>query len=296
MRRSVRARRAIGAAGTVATAGAIAIALAPGPASGALPATATLTAVDPESWVAADGTNVVTIAQGGTVTIGFPVGVELHNAAFVGAQPRSCTQTLGSSSEAVPPLPNPPQAAPWAGTCTFDSGIYDLICQVHPGMAATVTVANADGSLPVRPAPPPPPPPPPATSPPPPPAAPPPASGSAPGAPAVAARALSVASSQRGPVVRGSLQIARRGSSLDVEARATRARLGAPKRSGTRRIGRQRRNSVGGSRVSFAVAIDAGARRALVRSGRLPITLRVSVTPPSGRAFSATRRVTLRRR
>jgi hypothetical protein len=59
-------------------------------------------------------------------------------------------------------------------------------------------------------------------------------------------------------------------------------------------VGRQLRSSVGPGRVSFAVPLNAAARRALRRNGRLAITFRLTVDPTTGATYTATRTVILR--
>ena len=109
------------------------------------------------------------------------------------------------------------------------------------------------------------------------------------------ASSLRLKSSQRGTVVRGSLVVARKGSKLVVRALARRNALSRSSRSSLRvQVGRQQRSPVQG-RTSFGVALNATARRALRRDGRLAIGLRITVTPPAeGRSYKATRTVTLR--
>jgi hypothetical protein len=47
--------------------------------------------------------------------------------------------------------------------------------------------------------------------------------------------------------------------------------------------------------VAFRVPLNAAARRALRRTGELPLVVQVVVTPPDGRSFAARRAVKLRR-
>ncbi len=110
-----------------------------------------------------------------------------------------------------------------------------------------------------------------------------------------AASGLKVAATQTGTVVRGSLLVARPGSRLDVRLSARRTALGSTRQSGSVSVGRLRRTSVGGRRVEFAVKLSSAAKRALRRDGRLAITLRLTVTPPTGDVYSATRKVGMRR-
>jgi hypothetical protein len=110
-----------------------------------------------------------------------------------------------------------------------------------------------------------------------------------------AASTVRVAARQRGFRVRGSVAVDRAGSRLLARAYARRKALFAGSRSLLDvQVGRQVRSSVGGSRVSFTVPVNAAARRTLRRNGRLLITLRLTVTPPDGKAYTARRTVILR--
>ncbi|MBV8430967.1 MAG: hypothetical protein JO244_07395, partial [Solirubrobacterales bacterium] len=119
------------------------------------PASASFSAVD-FAWNASGGGNQVTIAQGGTVSFGYPGGASRHNVDFSGgAFPTSCSQTAGASSGAVPPLPNQPTAPGWTGSCTFSTpGTYTFHCDLHPFMTGTIVV-EAPGETTTTPAPPP---------------------------------------------------------------------------------------------------------------------------------------------
>ena len=242
---------------------------------------ASFTAVD-FAFNAATGGNSATIAPGGTVMFAYPGGMSVHNVAFTGMQPAGCQQTAGAMSGTVPPLPNDPAPPGWTGACTFTNpGVYSFVCQAHPNMTGTISVPAPGGTPPPAP-----PPPPPAAAPPPPP--PPPAALGA------AASSLRLARTQRGLSVRGSVLVARPGSRLEVEARAPRSSLSRSRRRGSVRVGRFVRSSVGAGRATFSVALNATARRAIVRSGRLRLTVRIRVTPSAGAPFTATRSVTLR--
>jgi hypothetical protein len=109
---------------------------------------------------------------------------------------------------------------------------------------------------------------------------------------APAASAPTLRGTQHGATVRGSLPVARAHSRLEVELVAAKAALGR-RGKGHVTVGRLVKRSVGGKRVEFAVALDAAAKRALRKRGRLAVTVRITVTPASGRRYTATRRVTL---
>jgi plastocyanin len=251
----------------------------------------------PAASVVASGTantfspSSVTIATGGTVDFTYPTGTRLHNVSFTNMQPALCQLTAGPTPGPGTPLPTTPAPAPWAGTCTFAAaGTYAFVCDRHPGMTGSVTVVdpavvpNPPPPLPPEPAPPPPPPPPPPVPPP------------APPPPGPAASALQVAAAQRGVAIRGSVKVSSAGSRLLARAFARRKALFGGQSTRQVQVGRQSRASVGAGRVAFAVQISAVARRALRRNGRLAISLRLTVTPPGGPAYTATRPVTLRHR
>ena len=80
-----------------------------------------------------------------------------------------------------------------------------------------------------------------------------------------------------------------------MRALVRRTLLGVTSGGRTVRVGRFLRASVGGRRVAFAVSLNSAAKRVLARSGRLAVTVQITVTPRSGAVYSATRAVTLRR-
>ena len=233
-----------------------------------------------------DGPPVVEIVTGGTVSFA-QAGAGAHNVKFTELQPSSCTQSVGTSSGPLPPLPNPASSAAWAGECTFNApGRYDFVCEIH-GFSGGVGVVSPGSQIP----PPPPPPPPPPGAPPGPP--PPPSAGSTTSA---AASSLRLSARQRGTKVKGSLRLAGAGSRLLARAFARRRSLSGGRSLAQVQVGRQLRSSVGPGRVSFSVALNAASRRALRRNGRLAITLRLTVTPRAGgKVYKATRTVTMRR-
>jgi len=256
-----------------------------GAAEGQAPATASIVVADNSFKTAAGGSPNVTIAPGGRVDFSFPTGSNPHNVKFTGPLPSACTATQGAAASASA-LPALPSDQPWAGFCDFTvANTYPFVCEVHGSMTGSVVVMA--GSQTPPPPPPPPPPGPPPDSPPPPPPPPPPAL-------TAAGSAVRITSQQRGFTVRGSIRVRSAGSRLVARAFARRRSLSGGRSALLVQVGRQARSAVPAARVSFAARIDAAARRALRRNGRLAITLRLTVTPPSGAAYRTTRSVVLR--
>jgi hypothetical protein len=86
--------------------------------------------------------------------------------------------------------------------------------------------------------------------------------------------------------------VARAGSRLQVDVLAKRSALGT-RGSGQARVGHLTR-TVAAGRVSFAVPLTAAAKQALRRRHKLPVTVKLTVKPPAGRTFTASRPVTLK--
>jgi hypothetical protein len=103
-------------------------------------------------------------------------------------------------------------------------------------------------------------------------------------------------STQRGFSVRGSLEVSQAdaGRRLEVDLLATSASLATARRSRAVRVGRLVRASVSAGKVSFSVALNARGQRALMRHHRLPLTVKITLTPTSGAPFVVTRTITLR--
>ncbi len=110
-----------------------------------------------------------------------------------------------------------------------------------------------------------------------------------------ASTAVKVASAQRGSAVHGSVAVSAAGAGgrLEVDVLAAAASL-ARKHSKQARIGRFVRSSLAAGKVSFAVALNAQAKRALSRHHRLSVIVQVSLTPPHGATVTSTRSVVLR--
>lgn len=296
------AGRRAAAAAIALVAGAIAAvsvpALAPGDA--APPATGSFTAQD-IAWDATGTTShVVTIAVGGTVTFGYPSGVSFHNADFSdGPAPTSCAQTAGADSGPVPPLPAVPTAPGWSGSCRFDApGTYRFHCDLHLArMQGTVVVVDPNA----------PPPPPPGTSgttvtpTTPGQTSPAPGGGSSPpgqGGTTVRRLRVSVAHRQQGAVVRGLVQTPLARSRVTVTALVSTRLLARrrPKHPRLVSVGARDGRSDASGRAVLALTLNAAARSALHRRGRLAVALRVVVVPPSGRRTTTTVAVALRER
>jgi plastocyanin len=247
------------------------------------PPTAAVTAVDYD-WEADNGGTTAAVAAGGTVTFSYPTGMSLHNVEFTQSQPATCTQTAGSDTGAVPPLPAQPSGPGWAGTCRFDAaGSYAFVCGLHAYMTGTVHVGDGSGTPPVGPpgypAPPPTPTPPGSDSP----------GQSKP-------LKVTVARRQRGTTVRGSVTTSENGSRIAVKALVSNRLLAKspPRRIRKVSVGSLRKQVAAAGKTSFALKLNATARRALKRIERLSVELRIKVTPPGGPTATKTARVTLR--
>lgn len=256
-----------------------------------------IVAVDFSFQNPADGGPLVMINPGETVSFSYPDGSNVHNVNFTKEQPTSCTLTAGGAGP-VPPLPAYPSAEGWSGTCTFnEEGTYEFVCQAHASMLGAVLVVPVGATpTPTPTATATPTPTATATQPPTPTATqtatavpqstvaptPTPPAAAQPTGPAVAR--LQLARTQRGQAVKGSVGVAQAGSRLRVEVLIKRKRVGTTTRT------------VNAGTAAFTVKLSAGAKRTLKRSRRLAFTVRVTVTPPAGPAFTETRKVTLRRR
>ena len=295
-----------------ASLGAVTAAL-PSLASGDAPSSASFTATD-FAWQVSGGTATeATIAEGGTVTFGYPSGANDHNADFgTGAQPASCAQTAGTVSGTVPPLPHVPTPPGWSGTCTFSTpGTYTFHCDKHAFMTgtivvqsttttatttttttATTTTATTTGTTPTSTT----------TTPGTTPAntgtgttplsstgATPPMRGSV--------TAIVVPARQRGRAIRGSLRLTATGagSRLVVTAQSPRSALGGGNAHGLARVGRAVRRSLRPGTVRFSVSLSPTARRALARVGRMTVIVTVTITTPAGHRTSVMKQVVLLR-
>jgi hypothetical protein len=109
--------------------------------------------------------------------------------------------------------------------------------------------------------------------------------------PIEAATGAAVDNVQQGAVVRGSINVTWASSRLRVDVFTPRSALGGrgPRKV---RVGRFTATVAAGDQA-FSVELNAAAEGALRGTGRLPVTVRIRVTPPTGTPFKATRKATL---
>jgi hypothetical protein len=95
--------------------------------------------------------------------------------------------------------------------------------------------------------------------------------------------------------VHGSIDVpaADAGGRLEVDLLAKRAALAVKSGSSAVRVGRLVRPSLRTGRVSFVVALDARARGLLARRHRLPLVVKVVVTPLGGAPSPTSRNIVL---
>ncbi len=224
----------------------------------------------------------VTIASGGSVT--FADSKTAANIAWTGTAP--------TCESAVPVAPASPKTG-WEGKCTFatpgtykfesstlwpEYTKYEVVVESSATAPSTPTTGEGGskgGSTPGT-----------TTS------GPAPAGESPTGSPLSGAPRIS--SSQRGSTVKGSLEVSKAGAGdrLEVDLLATTVSL---RKAGhaTQMVGRFVNASVGAGQQSFSAKLDAKARKALKRHGRLALKVRITLTSAGGEATSATRSVTL---
>jgi plastocyanin len=204
------------------------------------------------------------IAAGGSVTFKNPSTSIYHGVAWTG----------GPETPKCTGVPVDDFKYNWSGSCTFtQAGAYPFKCTVHPTMTGKITVTSSGTTPGPSPQPGPP--------------------GAQPGGPAL--QALNIAKAQRGNSVRGSLNVSSTGagSRLRVDLFATRAMLFGSGHPGKMRVGLLTRSSLSQGHVGFRVSLKAVARRALRQVGRLPLQVKVTLTPPLGEVQRRTRKVTL---
>jgi plastocyanin len=220
----------------------------------------------------------ITIAPGDTVAFNNPSNV-LHDAKFDKGSP-SCTGLPSTFKKQ------------WSGSCRFDApGDYHYFCELHATMTGEIHVVAAATPTPTATAPA-------GASPTPTPTAGPGTgtggSGGTTETQSTLAGAVTIARSQTGTRVRGSVNVKVGGSRLEVSLLAPRNALFGGKSRKLIRIGRSMRASAPAGKVSFAVGTDAKARSALRRHRRLSVTVNIALTPPGGHKLTHSVRSTLR--
>jgi hypothetical protein len=93
--------------------------------------------------------------------------------------------------------------------------------------------------------------------------------------------------------VRGSVAITRAGSRLRIEVLAKQSALGRRGRKNIR-VGSSNKSAAAGT-ARFTINLNSAAKRALRSRGRLPLTVRIIVTPAVGAPYTKTSSVTVRR-
>lgn len=202
------------------------------------------------------------VAAGGSVSFKNPSASVFHGVTWTG----------GPEAPKCTGVPVDDFKYSWSGSCTFaQAGAYPFKCTVHPEMTGKITVSSSS------------------TTP-----NPPPPTGSPTDVPAL--KALRVAGRQRGSFVRGSVDISQAGAGgrLQVDLFATRAKLFGAGHPGKMRVGRLTRSSLREGVVSFTVSLKGVAREALRSDMRLPLQVKVTVTPPQGDTMRQARTVVLR--
>jgi hypothetical protein len=111
-----------------------------------------------------------------------------------------------------------------------------------------------------------------------------------------ASSALELAGTQHGHAVRGSVAVsdAASGGTLEVALLAARASLASAGHHQKVQVGRTDRSSLRAGTVTFAVALDARARRALRVHGRLALTVKILLTSAHGTTVTLSRHVLVR--
>jgi plastocyanin len=230
-----------------------------------------------------------TVLPGGVVKFSNPYTETNHGLEFTSAAKPSCTGIPKAAGELT-------GAANWKGECTFaEAGTYTFVCTVHPTeMKGTITV-SATGTTTTT------------TSTTPPPGT---ETGQSPtvtgpgqqtvgsGSPlaGAAGAAVRLGAGPHARFVRGSVDIspAGAGGRLEVDVMATHASLSRTGARALLQVGRLVRSSLTAGVVPFRVSLGGRAVRALRAHGRLPVTVRVLLTPLHGSPVTVTRRLLLR--
>jgi plastocyanin len=220
-----------------------------------------------------------TVTAGGTVTLSNSTDIP-HGVRWVsGPNTPACEEGAGKV-----PVGTEPSASgtKWSGACTFSKpGTYTFYCTVHgPEMTGTITVLPSGTTTTSTTTP--------TTT----------STATTPTTPVETpvesplVGSPSLRSSQRGGTVKGSLDIAKAGvgDRLEIDLFAKRASLA--KAHQTRiRVGRLVRDSVSAGRVSFAVKLDAQARKTLARRRQLALSVTITLSPAYGEPLTVTRTV-----
>jgi hypothetical protein len=221
----------------------------------------------------------ITLASGGSIAYGD--NKTAANLAWSGTAP--------ACEPSVPVAPAAPKTG-WEGKCTFatpgtyefesstlwpEYTKYEVIVEGSTPTGTTGESGSKGGSTPAT------------TTP-----SPIPASESPTGSPL--SGALTIHSSQRGTIVKGSLQVstADAGDRLEVDLLATAASLAKAGRT-AQVVGRFVSASVRAGRQSFSMKLDPRARQALKRHHRLALKVKITLTPAYGAAMSITKPVTV---
>jgi plastocyanin len=226
----------------------------------------------------------VSIETGGTVKFQYPGSGVPHDVVFTSGSP-DCS--------GLPPKSPDADLDGWSGSCRFEAaGTYKFVCEWHEslGMTGTVRVTNAPGGSPTptviggTP-----------TPTPDPGGTPTPGPGTTPPAPQSTLKgAVTLARSQRGSRVRGSVAVKAAKSRLDVGVWVPRSKLSGGKSHKAVRVGRFVKTSTAAGRVRFSIKVNAKARTALRRARRLAVTVSVALTPPGGRKLTRRQHTTLK--
>lgn len=234
---------------------------------------------EPHTW----SPSQVTVMAGGVVRFSNPSNAIPHGLKFTGGSAGATPSCTGIPKEAE----EPSGAFHWEGECTFGkAGTYTFICTVHPtemrgtitvssdGATTTTTTTSSPGSTTTT------------TTTTPPPLEESPLVGPV-------SRALELAKSQRGGLVRGSLSVSKAGAGgrLEVDLFAQSGLLAKAKHSARVRVGRLVRSSLSAGKLPFSVKLNARARQALKRKRRLALTVKIVLTPTSGKPLTVTRAV-----
>jgi plastocyanin len=217
--------------------------------------------------------STATVGPGGVVKFANPYSEVPHGLKFTGgpATP-NCSGIPAAASEEI-------GATNWHGECAFSTpGTYTFICTVHPGeMKGTITV-NADGTTTTTPT---------TTTT---------TTPTTPIEPPTVSPLLSspsIRASQRGSAVKGSLDISKAGAGdrLEIDVFVKSALLAKSGHSTRVQVGRFARGSVSAGKLSFAVKLNARARKALKRHRRLALSVKIALTPFYGEPMTVTRSV-----